>query len=250
MYEEHEVFEKPDNENIKIWRFVDFQKFVSLLNTKSLYFNRADLFEDIFEGTYSKATLIALQKSNLDTNWKNAIIQSLQHIEKFQTKGHYLNCWHMNEFESDAMWKLYTNSNGIAIQSTFQRFTQSFKGDKKIYIGIVKYIDYNKESISLNKKFINAYDVITHKRLSYRHEQELRAVTSIYPKKWNENPELFNNNPHGVNIEIDLDELIEKIYVSPRSAKWFQEIVKSVTEKYDLRKPIEFSSLDEKPLFR
>ena len=33
-----------------------------------------------------------------------------------------VNCWHINEHESAAMWDLYLKSNeGIAIQSTYQK---------------------------------------------------------------------------------------------------------------------------------
>jgi hypothetical protein len=38
----------------------------------------------------------------------------------------YVQCWHANSFESDAMWKLYMNGNeGIAIRSTVGRIKES-----------------------------------------------------------------------------------------------------------------------------
>lgn len=54
MYKEHPVFQQPNNENIKIWRYMDFTKFMSLLDTKKLFFTRADKFEDPFEGSWPK----------------------------------------------------------------------------------------------------------------------------------------------------------------------------------------------------
>ena len=51
-----------------------------------------------------------------------------------------INCWHMNDFESEAMWKLYLKSNeGIAIQSTYQRLIDSLSNtDLSIHIGDYK----------------------------------------------------------------------------------------------------------------
>ena len=57
MYKEHPVFEKPENENTKIWRYLDFTKFVSLLDKSALFFTRADRLNDPFEGSYSKVNI-------------------------------------------------------------------------------------------------------------------------------------------------------------------------------------------------
>jgi hypothetical protein len=53
-YEEHEVFDPPEDLDATIWRYVDFTKLVSLLDTKSLFFARADQLGDPFEGSYSR----------------------------------------------------------------------------------------------------------------------------------------------------------------------------------------------------
>ena len=57
MYKEHPAFEKPSDEDIKIWRYIDFTKFVSLLDKQALFFARADRLSDPFEGSYSKANI-------------------------------------------------------------------------------------------------------------------------------------------------------------------------------------------------
>lgn len=248
MYEEHPVFKKPDNTNVRIWRFIDFTKYVSMLESKALFFCRADLFPDIFEGTYPKLTTEAVkQQKDLPDQGKNTVIKALELFEKFHVKGYYLNCWHMNDYESDAMWKLYTNNNlGVAIQSTFELLTKSISDEKTIYVGKVNYIDYNKQVFPIN----NTMYPYVHKRISYSHEQELRALTNYSPKDSYQNPLLFDKNPKGFNIKVDLDVLIEKIYISPNAPDWFKELVKSVSSKYNLGKPIESSSLDERPLFR
>ena len=44
MYIEHPDFEQPKDESTKVWRYMDISKFLSLLETSSLYFTRSDKF--------------------------------------------------------------------------------------------------------------------------------------------------------------------------------------------------------------
>ncbi len=49
MVKEHLTFKAPENEEIKVWRYMDFTKLISLIDTSSLFFTRADQFNDPFE---------------------------------------------------------------------------------------------------------------------------------------------------------------------------------------------------------
>lgn len=53
MYKLHEAFNTPE-ERKKIWRYMDFTKFASMLEKKELFFARADKLGDPFEGSYPK----------------------------------------------------------------------------------------------------------------------------------------------------------------------------------------------------
>jgi hypothetical protein len=46
MYVEHPAFESPADENAKIWRYLDFTKFVALLDRRALSFARVDELTD------------------------------------------------------------------------------------------------------------------------------------------------------------------------------------------------------------
>ena len=54
MYVKHSrlILNYPDSK--KIWRYMDFTKFVNLLDTESLFFCRADRFYDKWEGIFPK----------------------------------------------------------------------------------------------------------------------------------------------------------------------------------------------------
>lgn len=221
MVSEHPVFNFPPNEDQKIWRYMDFTKFIDLLITKSLYFCRVDLFDDIFEGSVTRITAkkrdglspVRDKKGEIISDfWKNISIQS--------RKQNAINCWHMNNQESAAMWKLYLNSNeGIAVQSTFKKLKDCLnESDLSIHLGTIKYVDYDHVDIGWGNGFIP----FVHKRKSFEHENELRALIWEIEK---ENKDKVNLSEGGVSVQIDVLKLIENVYVSPASPKWFLALV-------------------------
>jgi hypothetical protein len=159
MYEAHPIFVQPDNEDIQVWRYMDFTKFVSFIESRCLYFTRADRFDDPFEGSYPKINVDARRilppgfpPDKQDIYFKQ--MASMGEINQRWQKFHAINCWHMNEHESAAMWKLYLKSDeGIAIQSTYRKLRESITDDEKVYLGVVKYIDYEKEWIDAGNSF-------------------------------------------------------------------------------------------------
>ena len=154
MYKADKNFSLPKNTDALVWKFLDFPKFISLLETNSLYFARADQFNDPYEGIQAK----------LNGSTSN-------------TKNIYINCWHQNEYESAAMWDLYIKSNeGIAIQSSVTKLCGSFNDYKHdVYIGQTKYIESHKESLPSNNSLLPYLD----KRKSFSHEQEIRAMINF-----------------------------------------------------------------------
>ena len=272
VFKEHPVFKKPENENAKIWRYMDFTKFVSLLDMESLYFTRLDRLEDKFEGSVPKSFYSSMSSEKLEMlktffpdSYRRRIKESEEErlknskkalkINKIRRKWTFVNCWHMNEFELAAMWKLYLKGNeGIAIQTTYQRLRDSFEKCKSIvWIGMVKYIDYGKDKMpSSNSNYRFVY-----KRKSFEYEKELRAVIRKYPISEKElkngisleklaEADIF---PEGLQIPVDLDTLIQRIYVSPYAENWFEKLVASVTDKYDVVKNVKKSSLAEDPIY-
>jgi len=159
---------------------------------------------------------------------------------RFQT---FLNCWHMNEFESDAMWKIYAKDNtGIAIQSTYKNLVDVLKMNKEIYIGAVKYIDFELEFIPEN----NLFYPFVHKQKSFQHESELRA---FFQQSSPREKEPSKTKPLGIHIPINLEKLIEKIYVAPTSPEWFYDLIKSITKRHHVNKEIAFSKLKDRPVY-
>ena len=55
MHKELEKITSPKDDAI-LWRYMSLEKFANILATKSLFFTRADKFEDTFEGHVPRQT--------------------------------------------------------------------------------------------------------------------------------------------------------------------------------------------------
>lgn len=133
MYQEHILFPPPANDAV-LWRYMNFSKFVSLLDERALFFARADKLGDPFEGSSSKPTM-EMNQSRYGANLKEPY-EILTEVIKSTRETTLINCWHERGYESDAMWKLYSDeAEEIAIRTTFERLAQSFTSSDEISIG-------------------------------------------------------------------------------------------------------------------
>jgi len=140
----------------------------------------------------------------------------------------YVNSWHLNEGEAAAMWELYLKTfEGIALETTCGRLRDSFCAEKsqKVFIGTVSYIDYETEPVPRS----NAFFLARHKRTSFAHEQELRALIWLLV---NPDNDIKTAPPEGVNVRLDLTRLIRKVFVSPSAGSWYVEVVATLLEKF------------------
>jgi hypothetical protein len=254
MYKEHPVFIQPDNEDIKVWRYMDFTKFVSLIDTRRLFFTRADKFEDPFEGSWPKINVDARKEAlpELKSKDRDEYLKMMESSEKYNKEWrrfNAVNCWHANEHESAAMWKLYLKSDeGIAIQSTYRLLKKSIIDDETVYIGKVKYIDYETEYIDAR----NLLSPFVHKRKSFEHEKEIRGVVLKWPQPNDGalNLEQSQDTIHaGIPIKVDLETLVQKIYVSPNAPNWLADLVIGAVKKYGYEFEVIHSKMNSSPLF-
>jgi hypothetical protein len=167
----HPAFEQPANANVAIWRYTDLAKLISVLETRSLHFARADTLGDPFEGYSDMPT----GEWGKDRNKRRAIIgQALPTIRRRLSMA--VSCWHMNEHESDAMWKLYlSSSEGVCIQSTYSRLIECLPrgSEPESYDILVGQVAYD------SAPAFNYEDTLSpfmRKRPSFKHEQEIRAL--------------------------------------------------------------------------
>src|SRR4051812_38571356 len=108
----HPVFCPPDNPNTVIRRYLDLAKFLSMLENGGLYFSRADHLGDDYEGWYTDPDLKQIAKRKHENPRDEEEEKRIHFLRKWTV----VSCWHMNEYESDAMWTRYArDAEGIAI---------------------------------------------------------------------------------------------------------------------------------------
>ncbi len=251
MYTTHPLVIAPD-QNQSLWRYQDLAKLLNLLHSSRLFFCRVDCLGDPFEGSYPRLN------AEFRADWYKEILEKLKTTpEKFfptlsnhhETVRKYIfaNCWHMNSGESAAMWRLYgPYDSSIALKTSFARLTRAFgRTDLEIYIGKMAYIDYRESVLAEGSAFVQ----VLHKQLSYDHERELRAITFLPndQKAILDQKGLITEN--GIYVDIDLNELVEEIYVSPEAPTWFAQTVRKTIEDSGLVYPVKQSMLRETPFF-
>jgi hypothetical protein len=242
-------------EAVRLWRYMDFTKYVSMLATQSLYFARADQFDDPYEGAkglreakgkwdehYLKffREVVRNPPGNLESKPADLDVEAearrlLSDLERGGEHGRlrtFINCWHENERESEAMWRLYSTHlpNALAVRTSYGQLYQSLGRNPGISIGRVEYLDFESQYAGPN-------DAFWRKRKSFEHEREVRAITVDY-----------GVDSKGLNLPCDLTVLIESVVLSPNAAPWFANIVKDVSSKYGLKAPIVQSKLND-PVF-
>jgi len=240
----HPCFKEPENKSVKIWRYLDFTKYVSLLSSRGIFFSKSDFFDDPYEGSTAQTNFNRRRAEYKNLNIPDETFTLMSDLLKNVRQWTYINCWHINEHESAAMWKLYAKTNeAVAIQSTYNKLKGCLSG--KAYLGIVNYIDYESEWFPKD----DTMWPFVHKRKSFEHERELRAIIQDIPVVDSFKKPGLPNPESGRIVPINLTDLIEFVYVSPDSSVWFHNLVKDVTEKYNFTFEVRQSHLAKDPVF-
>jgi hypothetical protein len=250
-YEPHPHCSLPESDEILMWRYMDLSRFLWVLEHASLFFCRLGRFEDTFEGALPTCVVPAVvaaneawydPKTNFDQTLPERIVDATRNVT-------FVNCWHANAHESAAMWKLYGGADGgIAIQSTYGRLKTSFEGySGRVSIGLVRYIDFSRE-------LVDPYSTIalaTTKRKSFEHERELRILASPDPNDPNVDREKLGRGlriAESLVIPVNLDKLIERVYVSPAAPGWFGNLIASLMLRFGKSQEVIHSDLYSRPM--
>jgi hypothetical protein len=215
-----------------IWRYFKFNRFVGVLKTHKLWFSRPFRFDDRWEGLfppsyvrrtrqYAEAHGIPFEEFDGDFHKRR-----LRH-----RCAHFVNCWHLSNHESDAMWRLYAlPQTGIAIQSTVGDVKECLRPH---HSGQVIYYDPSDEVVS--REIFGPHDILF-KRDSFSWEQEYRF--------WFDDDDLLDKIEAGVEFReedlssgqtmgiSDMPRLIKKIVVAPDASDEFIEQVRTTCAEH------------------
>ena len=242
MYQEHPLFFPPSDESV-LWRYLDLRKLIAMLDKRALFFVRADRLGDPFEGSFTKmnqALRPALYRGEIPEEKLGELSIYRMELRRFTL----ISCWHESASESEAMWRLYSREqDGVAIKTTLASLKGSLMCTDDVYIGRVAYADYNTEFIRED----NLFAPYLYKRESFRHEREVRALIAKWPP--GDKPIVFQGDICGVgmNLDVDLDQLVQEVVVDARADDWVLDLVQSIVAKYELDAPVTRSALAGHP---
>ena len=172
----------------------------------------------------------------------------------------------MNPVESDAMWKLYGSNEqakeGVAIRTTLKKLKDCFNStEDRIFIGQISYVDYENTpwmsaiyNDDIGEKLAapfygGGFTAVLNKRSSFEHEREIRCLF------WQ--PHIRDGKivlhcqdiPCGCNIQVDLNRLIDAVYVAPHAGNWLKELTINIIQKYGFSFEVIHSALSDSPMF-
>jgi len=229
------------DENIPIWRYMEMSKFSLLVSRKRIWFSRGDLLGDEHEGSYPECMV-----RERESKWSNDKMSArVRRGSKEGRKYTYASCWTMQDPESFAMWKIYTpNEKGMAIQSTIGKLANCFirkPNDffKRLNVRIAP-IEYDLDEIK-NVPEEDDFERFQHKLKAYNYEKEVRVLLASIPTV--EKPRI------GLELEVDLNVLFEKIYLSHRLGNGLEQFVRDFMEEYSMEKGIVKPSFVRTPMY-
>ena len=254
----------------KIWRYMDFPKLISLLET-GLIFVRADSLGDPWEGTLGLANVTEVMEGASSQDERVERWKELAENHGIRIRQFAVSCWHVSNTESAALWAQYVQRGaGVAIQSTISGLKASLDlGDREAWLGPVEYINYFKTRVSDNPP-----EFLLRKRSSFSHESELRMIIQLNQREQHqmeyamlvETPtRLFIEAPlvsvgqatvrdspgpsSGVLVQANCETLIDHIYVAPQAQPWISHVLKALVKRYDLLPKIVIeSSMNDIPV--
>jgi len=240
MFKDHPDSSQPNGSTV-LWLYIPLARLLFLLEYRALWFARLDKLKDPYEGVPTKPPIDDLWKivAELPAEEREHGRQIAEYLTRILSprshKLFFVSCWHANEYESDAMWRLYAGSGeGIAIKSSFERFRDSFNDPKLVvHGGLVQYVDFASYRPSSDNLLAGA----TLKGMSFIHEQEFRGI--VMP--------LINEV--GISVPVDLDRLISEIYVSPTAEPWYVDLVRSLCTRYGVKAKVRQSELLRHPAY-
>lgn len=240
-------------DDIVIWRYMDLSKLLDILVNECIVFPRLDAFDDVYEGhplKFKEAMLYAFGKTG-EHDLKEMVASSVDSWSKLTKLRTYISCWHMNDFESAGMWKLYCKSNeALAIKTTVGKLRQSLIHPNTSDIDSLVFgaVDYSHDIDQLKAEYfqkasektpidLSFFDTNFSKRPSFEHERELRAIAFKHDKIANPNDvnlsvaELSKTTASIQAIKCDVNNLIDSIVIAPDAPHWFVKLVKSLVQK-------------------
>jgi len=192
----------------------------------------ADQHEGIIPEEFANEWIQFEKNKNLDDGGVEGIKNILDSLPRLK-RSTLISCWSIATIDSYALWRLYTkNKNAVAIKSNIQNLINALNIDPDTqYIGEVRYHTGNNYP-----GFRNAFDPSLFKWEYYKYESELRVVMTS---------EVRGTPPSNLRAKIDVNVLIDKIYLHPHSEQDELDLIEQILLENNIKKPVVKSGIRE-----
>jgi hypothetical protein len=255
----------------RLWRYLSLDKLVDLLSTSELFFTPLAAFAktDPFEGYLPSVAFDA--HASISSKYVNDLELAHQQLaEHRRNKGYPLtdaervtletsledmrsslrrllpaiaktttvNCWHANDGESEAMWRLYAeNGKAVAVETTLDALKESIQerdSPSIVHIYPVKYLDFFDSALQPKDCVVEGHLAPLLKRISYQHEREVRAFIGKVAPNPRAGADVAFWKPEPIRLPIDVRLLVKAIHVSPYAGEPFPSSVMKICEAFGL----------------
>lgn len=212
-----------------VWRFMKFEKFCSMLQTGSLFYASLASFEDPHEAILSQRYYSLRYWSRFKVHFPKRELKDIKLDQNYNRKLIGANCWNCSDVEPEFFWKIYSDLEfGVAIKSNVKRLKSAHSNvSKNIYI---RNLVYDELTIQNEKEFkdfhrCSALEKAHFKRPHFAQEKEVRCIINL-------NEPQRGTLVRSEAIKVNLFDLIEEVVFSPKSPKWFHDVVNEIKSKY------------------
>src|ERR1043165_7012887 len=203
------------SDNLSIARYFSEEKFISLLETSSIYLRRMDLFPNKDEIVLSLYDINWIRQTQGDKAEMNIDIYNKEKSWSF------ISCWTLETTDWRRFWEEYGNkSNAVMVKVSVKRLkTELNKSEITTFMPIVLYFDIIKHALGI----FNSIRMLSRNPLDFKWEQEVRIIVFNFRPK--------EPLPESMFIPVNLNNIIEEIIVSPFATEEFMEMVRGLLLK-------------------
>lgn len=221
---------KPPKWNTIIWKYMPLEMFLYLLFEKKLFFTNATGFSDKYEGVVPPRT-----QAYMSDHWAELVkgivgppIAFNEHLENTHARmrDFWVSCWSISRDESYALWKIYLRGSraGVAIRTNVKNLSDALNkasgpSAPDVYMSRVSYSGY------IKPEELSPWQILINKARHYSYEREMRLILN---PNWNDPQMMHLADRRGTGVPVDLNVLVDHIYVSPFVGSWFRQIVEKV----------------------
>jgi hypothetical protein len=260
---------QPDDSSI-LYRYITIDKLLDFLFCSRIPLIRLNIFEDKLEGVTLEHLLINFASNKIEkevSNWIGPTFKTValninpknrnglrRQREIFQDTN-YSSCWYINDYESVAMWQLYSRPDSVAIRIPYielkneivnHNFDLSYEDYENIGFGCVDYFKFNDlDQLTDNIGIRNVQGYF--KDLSFQHEKEFRIILQTQIKEKHpavRKRAVLDEQTEKVNRMMDVKviyltltrfkNLPFEIVFHPQSTEWHRNNILNILKRYEL----------------